>query len=125
MRINSGERYAINRALNKIGFELGVDIYVMKEDWDIPAVFGVNWSAQGTQSTETAKDYAMKIVKAAEIADMLTGMKMVTDYTLQMKRKDIDGWNEICDRIEEAIYNGDGIVELLDKVNDVFEIVEA
>lgn len=66
---------ALKMAIRWISNELDVDIfeesnYGKKE----PLKYGVNWGAHGTVSYKEAYKYAANIEKAAEIAEMITGL---------------------------------------------------
>lgn len=47
-----------------------------------PVVFGVNWAAIGTVSVKETEQFANKLTVASKIAQELTDMQMIRDYSI-------------------------------------------
>ena len=61
-----------------------------------PVVFGVNWAAIGTVSVKETEQFANKLNVASKIAQELTDMQMIRDYSID----DDDFVNKAIESVE-------------------------
>ena len=79
MKINEIRYDVLRSALNVFSREKHFEIYAMNDipfGEKKPYIFGVNWSATGTQDAETTRAFAKSLLKATEIVDKLDGLKL-------------------------------------------------
>lgn len=82
MKLNLTQKNVLENTLGKLFRDEHISIYTIEENFGIetPEKYGVNWSAQGTQAVEVARDYAEKLVQAAKVADALNKLEIVVDW---------------------------------------------
>lgn len=108
MKINEIRYDVLQSALRVFTWEKNFEIYTMSTDVFTrhdPDVYGVNWSATGTQNAETTRAFAESLIKATEIVDKLNGLQLkrvwdkmdeyittkeVYDYDIQMLAKALE-----------------------------------
>ena len=79
MKINEIRYDVLCSALNVFCWEKNFKIYAMNGNpfrKKKPYIFGVNWSATGTQDAETTRAFAKSLLKATEIVDKLDELKL-------------------------------------------------
>ena len=79
MKINEDRYDILQAAIRLYTYEKDFDIYTLNTDIFTrhdPAVYGVNWSATGTQNAETTRAFAESLIKATEIVDKLNEMQI-------------------------------------------------
>ena len=64
-----------------------------------PVVFGVNWAALGTCDTAETLKFANKLKVATKIAEELTNMQMIRDYSID----DDDFVNKAIESVERGM----------------------
>ena len=64
-----------------------------------PVVFGVNWAAIGTVSVKETEQFAHKLTVASKIAQELTDMQMIRDYSID----DDDFVNKAIESVERGM----------------------
>lgn len=95
--INRRVYHILTEALRESCDGKHMSIYsVSGDDGDSPLVFGVNWSAMGTQSTDFTKEFASNLVQATKIAQSLNELNLTLDWLEDVKLKDDkkDEWKE-------------------------------
>ena len=83
--MNNREYSALMSAVNEI--MEGRTVFIEENSsWNAALkIFGVNWSACGTQNIEEAKKFAEKINKACKIVEKLNAMQINVNYEAEEK----------------------------------------
>lgn len=85
MSLNSLQWEALSYAVQLVSKDLDMNIYTMNDRYGCkdPLKYGVNWCACGTQTAEDTLAFANRLQEAAQIAQMLTDMKIDYSYALE------------------------------------------
>lgn len=112
-KINRRVYNVLNEALGTIKREKHVDIYTINDgvflDEDAPLEYGVNWCAMGTQSVERTREYVKDLAHAADIAEALTSLELVVDWTqndVKLKDDMKEEWKEWLPKFYEIVRLG-------------------
>lgn len=81
MRISTDAKNILESALQRWGRENDVIIQSTRSIFDrnLPEVYEVNWGSFGSQPTDNAREYALTIYRACEIADTLNSLEIVEE----------------------------------------------
>lgn len=84
----------------------GIHLYdkTMVLDVESPILYGVNWAALGTQSTEDTKKFAENLMKATKIAEELNKLELVIDYEMKCDLDNIEDKEEKRDRFYRKVW---------------------
>lgn len=81
MKISTDAKNILESALQRWGRENDVIIQSTRSIFDrnLPEVYEVNWGSFGSQPTDNAREYALTIYRACEIADALNSLEIVEE----------------------------------------------
>ena len=96
-KINAYRYSMVRSAIMTLMGEYGcthVSVEETSPAFETKKVFGVHWSAPGTQSVQDANLWLRAVTKAAQIAEMLNLMELEVDFDKQEKVITADNWTE-------------------------------
>ena len=109
MKIYRAKYDALMKALSWHFWNDGINVYETNHrGWrkPEPMVFGVNWSAKGTQDPETTRKYADRLVRAAEICEGLNGLELEVVYEQDPTLQTEDDYSETVEKMVKALEGG-------------------
>lgn len=114
MRISTDTKAMLDYALQIYARETDIKITEsLSFDQEKPTEWKVNWCSMGPQTAEDARQYAVAIIRATEIAEDLNGLQIIEDRDreLDIRRENHE------EGVEDILYafgqDGDTLEEVL------------
>lgn len=104
MKINTRRKHILNRAVEFVlnSYNSHVSIYDMSCGFGAMR-FGVNWGAIGTVDAQTTREFAEKLIRAAEIAEELNKFELEEVYESDKAIEDRDAFMRAVKNVVKCI----------------------